>query len=101
MTVSLELVGDSRSNALVLTSGAVREAERGKPWALRLATNGRAERVEVQLGLRGVGAVQIQSGLKEGDEVIAPTEKALPGDRVRRARRPAESLTFEVPSFMR
>lgn len=101
MTVSLELVGDSRSNALVLTSGAVREAERGKPWALRLTTNGRAERVEVQLGLRGVGAVEIQSGLNEGDEVIAPTEKALPGDRVRRARRPAESRTFEVPSFMR
>jgi len=86
---------------LVLPSGAVREAEHGQPWALRLAANGRAERVALQLGLRGVGAVEIQSGLSEGDEVIAPTEKALPGDRVRRARRPADSRPFEVPSFMR
>lgn len=101
MTVSVELVGASRANALVLTSGAVRDTERGKPWVLRFGADGRAERVQVTLGLRGVGAVEVQSGLKEGDEVIAPTEKALPGDRVRRVRQSADTGSFEVPSFMR
>jgi len=99
MTVSVELVGGERKNALVLPSSAVRDADREAPWVLALQ-DGRAVRVPVKLGLRGVGAVEIVDGLREGDEVIPQTEKALPGDRVRRGPALAREKGFEVPSFI-
>lgn len=99
MTVSVELVGGVKQDALVLPSGAVRDADREAPWALALQ-DGRAVRVPVTLGLRGVGAVEILSGLKEGDPVIPQTEKALPGDRVRPGPAVANDKRFEVPSGM-
>ena len=92
MTVSVELVGGVKKDALVLPSGAVRDADREAPWALALQ-DGLAVRVPLKLGLRGVGAVEILSGLKEGDAVIPQTEKALPGDRVRRG--PTVAPEFE------
>jgi HlyD family secretion protein len=39
--------------------------------------------VPVQLGLRGIGTVEITGGLTEGELAIPQTEKALPGDAVR------------------
>lgn len=99
MTVSVELVGGVKKDALVLPSGAVRDADREAPWALALQ-DGRAVRVPVKLGLRGVGAVEILSGLKEGDAIIPQTEKALPGDRVRPGPAVANDKRFEVPSGM-
>jgi len=99
MTVSVELVGGVKKDALVLPSGAVRDADREAPWALALQ-DGRAVRVPVKLGLRGVGAVEILDGLKEGDPVIPQTEKALPGDRVRPGPVVANDKRFEVPSGM-
>ena len=83
MTVSVELVGGSRSDALVLPSSAVRESDSQAPWVLLLRDD-RAVRQPVTLGLRGVGSVEIADGLREGDEAIPQTEKALAGDRVRR-----------------
>ena len=99
MTVSVELVGGVKKDTLVLPSGAVRDADREAPWALALQ-DGRAVRVPVKLGLRGVGAVEILDGLKEGDPVIPQTEKALPGDRVRPGPVVANDKRFEVPSGM-
>lgn len=99
MTVSVELVGGTKQNALVLPSGAVRDADREAPWVL-LLSDGRALRVPVKLGLRGVGAVEIVAGLKEGDEAIPQTEKAAPGDRVRRGPSVARGKGMEVPSFI-
>lgn len=99
MTVSVELVGGVKQDALVLPSGAVRDADREAPWALALQ-DGRAVRVPVTLGLRGVGAVEILSGLSQGDAVIPQTEKALPGDRVRPGPTPVGNKGFEVPSGM-
>lgn len=99
MTVSVELVGGVKKDALVLPSGAVRDADREAPWVL-LLSEGRALRVPVKLGLRGIGAVEILAGLKEGDEAIPQTEKAVPGDRVRRGPPVAQSKGFEVPSFI-
>jgi HlyD family secretion protein len=99
MTVSVELVGGTKKDALVLPSGAVRDADREAPWVLALQ-DGRAVRVPVKLGLRGVGAVEIVDGLKEGEEVIPQTEKAAPGDRVRRGPSVAQGKGMEVPSFI-
>ncbi len=100
MTVSVELFGGRRAQALVLPSEAVRDAGRPQPWVLALR-NGRAERVNVKLGLQGVGAVEITQGLSEGEQVIPQTEKALPGDRVRAAPPASAQRGFEVPSFVR
>ena len=99
MTVSVELVGGLKKDALVLPSGAVRDADREAPWVLALQ-GGRAVRVPVKLGLRGVGAVEILEGLKEGDAVIPQTEKAVAGDRVRPGPALAPVKGMETPSFI-
>jgi HlyD family secretion protein len=99
MTVSVELVGGAKSDALVLPAGAVRDADRKSPWVL-LLQDGRAVRTPVTLGLRGIGSVEITAGLKAGDQVIPQTEKALPGDRVRPGPAVVNDKRFEVPSGM-
>ena len=99
MTVSVEMVGGSKSDALVLPSGAVRDTDRPAPWVLALR-DGRAVRVPVTLGLRGVGAVEVVKGLSEGERVIPQTEKAAPGDRVRPGPTAAPEKGFEVPAGM-
>ena len=99
MTVSVEMVGGVKQDALVLPSGAVRDAYREAPWVLALQ-DGRAVRVPVTLGLRGVGAVEIVKGLAEGQQVIPQTEKAAPGDRVRPGPGVAENKSLESPAGM-
>jgi len=99
MTVSVELIGANRSNALVLPAAAVREADSAAPWVLMLRDQ-RAVRVPVKLGLRGIGTMEIVSGLQEGDLAIPQTEKALPGDSVRQAGTTLQSQGMEVPSFI-
>ncbi|MGV8805190.1 MAG: efflux RND transporter periplasmic adaptor subunit [Polaromonas sp.] len=99
MTVSVEMVGGVKKDTLVLPSGAVRDADRQAPWVLALQ-DGRAVRVPVTLGLRGVGAVEIVKGLVEGERVIPQTEKAAPGDRVRPGPVVANDKRFEVPAGM-
>jgi HlyD family secretion protein len=99
MTVSVELVGGMKKDALVLPSGALRDADREAPWVLALQ-DGRAVRVPVKLGLRGVGSIEITEGLKEGDAVIPQTEKAIAGDRVRPGPVLAPVKGMETPSFI-
>lgn len=99
MTVSVEMVGGIKQDALVLPSGAVRDADREAPWVLALQ-DGRAVRVPVTLGLRGVGAVEIVKGLVEGERVIPQTEKAAPGDRVRPGPGSASDKRLEIPAGM-
>jgi HlyD family secretion protein len=99
MTVSVELIGANRPGALVLPAAAVREADSVSPWVLALRDH-RAVRVPVKLGLRGIGTVEIVSGLEVGDLAIPQTEKALPGDRVRQAGNTLPEKGMEVPSFI-
>ena len=99
MTVSVELIGANRPGALVLPAAAVREADSASPWVLALRDH-RAVRAPVQLGLRGIGTVEILSGLAEGDLAIPQTEKALPGDRVRQVGTTLPENGMEVPSFI-
>ncbi|MBG6075545.1 efflux RND transporter periplasmic adaptor subunit [Polaromonas sp. CG_9.11] len=99
MTVSVELVGGLKKDALVLPSGAVRDADRQAPWVLALQ-DGVAVRLPVKLGLRGIGSVEITEGLKEGDAVIPQTEKAVAGDRVRPGPVLAPVKGMETPSFI-
>ena len=99
MTVSVEMVGGVKQDALVLPSGAVRDADREAPWVLALQ-DGMAVRLPVKLGLRGIGSVEITEGLKEGDAVIAQTEKAVAGDRVRPGPMLVPAKGMETPSFI-
>lgn len=99
MTVSVELQAGAKPDALVLPSGAVRDADREAPWVL-LLREGRAVRVPVKLGLNGIGSVEIADGLQAGDEAIPQTEKASAGDRVRRGPTLAKEKGMEVPSFI-
>lgn len=99
MTVSVELIGGARKDALVLPAVAVRDADREAPWVLQVQ-DGRAVRVPVTLGLRGVGSVEILKGLSAGDQVIAQTEKAQAGDKVRATPAPAAQRGMEVPGFV-
>jgi hypothetical protein len=49
--------------------------------------HGRAVRRDVTLGIRGEGAVEIESNLREGAEVVVSNGRALaPGQRVRARR---------------
>jgi RND family efflux transporter MFP subunit len=67
-------------NALLVPLSAVR-TDQAKPYAIRI-TNHRTERVPVTLGLRGktgnVDMVEVQSGLAEGDKVLAATAGLVP-----------------------
>ena len=99
MTVSVALIGANRPGALVLPAAAVREADSAAPWVLALRDH-RAVQVPVKLGLRGIGTVEILSGLAEGDLAIPQTEKALPGDRVRETGSTLQGKGMEVPSFI-
>ncbi len=99
MTVSVEMVGGVKNDALVLPSGAIRDADREAPWVLALQ-DGRAVRVPVKLGLRGVGSVEVAEGLQAGDAVIPQTGKALPGDKVHASRRTETASSLEVPSSL-
>ncbi|MCF8168286.1 MAG: efflux RND transporter periplasmic adaptor subunit, partial [Rhodoferax sp.] len=100
MTVSVELIGGAHKDALVLPSVAVRDADREVPWVLAVQ-EGRAVKLPVRLGLRGVGSVEVLEGLKAGDEVIPQTEKALPGDRVRGKPVVPREKGMEVPGFVK
>lgn len=92
MTVSVEMVVGRHDAALVLPAEAVRDVDAAHrreaqdaaraAWVL-VARDGRARRVPVELGLRGIGSVEIVSGLQEGDAVILPSSPVLEGERVR------------------
>lgn len=82
MTVSVEMVGARRDDALIAPAAAVRDPDGPAPWVLALR-DGRAQRVAVTLGLRGIGEVELTSGVQPGTVLIPQTEKAVAGDRVR------------------
>ena len=82
MTVSAELTVGKQNQALVLDASTVRDADGTAPWVL-VIRDGVAHKAPVNLGLRGVGQVELKSGVDEGEPLIPATEKAAPGDRVR------------------
>jgi HlyD family secretion protein len=82
MTVSVDIEVARSPGALALPAAAVREATGGAPWVLRVES-GRAERRNVELGLRGTGWVEIRSGLAPGEQVIPAGTPIQPGQRLR------------------
>ena len=71
----------TRPAALTLPAEALRDPS--KPWVLALR-DGRAERIEVEIGIAGDGAAEIASGLADGETVILPGAEVIePGRKVR------------------
>jgi len=84
LTVSVDIEVARKQGVLVLPADAVREASTGAPWVL-VVVDGRTERRAVSLGLRGVGDVEVTSGIEEGDEVVPAGAESGIGVRVRTA----------------
>jgi len=72
-TVTVEEVTD----ALLIPTWLVRiDRHTGQTYVQR-RVGGQTERVDIQLGVRGNGVVQVLSGLEEGDEVVLIQEKMI------------------------
>jgi HlyD family secretion protein len=83
MTVSVEMELQRRTGAVAVPLEAVRDAASRKPWVL-VARGGRAERRDVEIGLRGDDGLEVRTGLQAGEVVLLPGALALePGRKVR------------------
>jgi HlyD family secretion protein len=99
MTVSVEMIVGRRESALRLPADLLRNADSDAPSVL-VIRDGRAAPVPVELGLHGVGTVEIAKGLQEGEQVITPASQAIAGDRVRpRTSAQAKGNAQPIPGF--
>ena len=81
MTASVEMLAARKDSALILPAEFVRDPD-GRPWVLAVR-DGRARRVPVVLGVRGLGEVEVAEGLAEGERAIVATSPVAEGARVR------------------
>ncbi len=81
MTVSVSVETDARPQALVIPNDALIRVSGTEAEVMRIS-EGRAELVEVEVGLRGLLRAEIVSGLSAGDAVLSDRSIA-PGARVR------------------
>lgn len=83
MTVSVNITTGSRDHAIVIPNDALLTVN-GNEASVWLVKDGRVTRRQVQLGLRGLAATEITSGLQTGDQVLVDTQPGISeGDRVR------------------
>lgn len=90
--VEIEFILQHRDNALQVPLGALfrtqarqsdDQADAGSGWALYLVENERARLRPVKIGLRSPTAVEILSGVEEGDRVILqPDDRIQDGTRI-------------------
>lgn len=82
MLAVLKIVDYNNDKALVVPVNAIQKAENGD--YLFVSENGKAKRVNIQVGKISEGKAEILTGLKVGDKVIvAGTEGLSPGDVVK------------------
>lgn len=83
MTVSVDIEVARRPDALVLPAGAVRDVGTETPWVM-VVEDGRTARRAVELGAIGEDAIEIRSGVVDGEQVIPSSAGPLAvGARVR------------------
>lgn len=84
MTVSVNIETGRRERALVLPNDAITLHPSSGTASVWVVDDGQARQRNVQLGLRGLAATEVVSGLNEGDRVLADAPAGLrEGDRVR------------------
>ena len=74
MTVSLEIEVARHPRVLTIPSETIRDATTA-PWVL-VASDGKALRRDIVLGIRGSGESEVKSGLKEGEIVLLDSDKS-------------------------
>ena len=85
MTVSVNIETDQRAKALVIPNDALANVEEDSAEVL-LLRDGKTQRQAVKLGLRGLSASEVLSGLSAGDEILVDATVSLAdGKRVRTA----------------
>lgn len=83
MTVSVNVETGRRDSALVVPNDALDVIDGDQAHLLRVV-DGRVERHQVTIGLRGIAATEVVAGLRAGDWVLADaTQAPEPGSRVR------------------
>lgn len=82
MTVSVDVEVGRRERTLSIPADALRDPE-GDRAVVHVAREGRVVAVPVQVGLRGLGQVEITAGLSAADAVLPGSAQAAPGARVR------------------
>jgi HlyD family secretion protein len=99
MTASVEMLAARQDDAVILPAEFVRDAE-ASPWVLAVR-EGRAVRVPVALGVRGLGQVEISQGLAAGERAIVATSPVAEGARVRAQdwRPPKARTGADVPAM--
>ena len=89
MTATATIHTGSRDNALGVPNDALLDAADGSDEAMVLRVrDGRVQRTQVRLGLRGLAASEVLEGLQAGDQVVAagaldPEQLPADGERVR------------------
>ena len=83
MTVSVNVETDKRERALTIPNDALGSIKGDKALVL-MVRDGKIQRQQITLGLRGLAISEVKSGLSEGDQVLADAESSLQdGARVR------------------
>lgn len=83
MTVSVNIETDQRTKALVIPNDALANVKEDSAEVL-LLRDGEVQRQQVRLGLRGLSASEVLSGLSAGDEILVDATASLAdGARVR------------------
>ena len=83
MTVSVNIETDRRAKALVIPNDALANVKEDNAEVL-LLHDGQVQRQRVRLGLRGLAASEVLSGLSQGDEILVDATSSLTdGERVR------------------
>lgn len=80
MTVSLEIEVARHPGVLSIPSETIRDAATA-PWVL-VARDGKAERRNIVLGIRGSGESEVTGGLSENDIVVSDTANVPIGSRI-------------------
>ncbi|MDT0199653.1 MULTISPECIES: efflux RND transporter periplasmic adaptor subunit [unclassified Acinetobacter] len=83
MTVSVNVETAKRARALAIPNDALSSIKGNKAVVL-MVRDGKIQRQQITLGLRGLAMSEVKSGLSEGDQVLADAESSLEdGTRVR------------------
>ncbi|WP_441375147.1 efflux RND transporter periplasmic adaptor subunit [Acinetobacter lwoffii] len=83
MTVSVNVETAKRTRALAIPNDALSSIKGDKAVVL-MVRDGKVQRQQITLGLRGLAMSEVKTGLSEGDQVLADAESSLEdGTRVR------------------
>lgn len=78
MTVSVNVETAKRARALAIPNDALSSIKGDKAVVL-MVRDGKVQRQQITLGLRGLAMSEVKSGLSEGDQVLADAESSLEG----------------------